>query len=188
MRALSADVVLINTLYERWGGDSSASLDSMHAEISLLRLAASRRVSLQDMLEAHRLPAPEDDYFVQQLASQAIDDVPNTELGLTAENHDSAEAQTAESGDDRLVIAEHQTELEGEKTCVEQPKDLPAVPVDQSITAGSLVCLVCGETFSRLKRHLQQMHQMTDEAYRKRFALPSDYPMTVPRPSIDRAA
>ncbi|TPP06946.1 MucR family transcriptional regulator [Rhizobium glycinendophyticum] len=43
-----------------------------------------------------------------------------------------------------------------------------------------LVCLECGKAFRALKRHLSAQHQLTPEAYRMRWNLPPDYPVTSP--------
>src|SRR5271165_4797603 len=47
----------------------------------------------------------------------------------------------------------------------------PAVPVKKSITPEAVTCLVCGEKFISLKRHLQTAHQLTPREYRDAFRL-----------------
>src|SRR5919106_4080123 len=74
----------------------------------------------------------------------------------------------------------------------EQPKPAmanpePAVPVRRSIQKDHLVCLVCGQRLKTLRRHLNIVHQLTLEAYRERFGLKSDYPMTAPGYSRQRS-
>jgi predicted transcriptional regulator len=56
----------------------------------------------------------------------------------------------------------------------------PAVPIKRSVTPEAVTCLVCGETFKSLKRHLQTAHQMSPRDYREAFKLKSDYPLVAP--------
>ena len=60
---------------------------------------------------------------------------------------------------------------------VEAPK--PAVPVKNSITSNSIVCLEDGREFKSLTRHLRTQYNLSPEDYREKWGLPSDYPMTV---------
>jgi predicted transcriptional regulator len=56
----------------------------------------------------------------------------------------------------------------------------PAVPVKKSITPEAITCLVCGEKFKSLKRHLHSAHQLTPREYREAFKLKNDYPIVAP--------
>jgi predicted transcriptional regulator len=56
----------------------------------------------------------------------------------------------------------------------------PAVPIKKSITPDYLVCLEDGKSFKSLKRHLRTRYDMTPQAYREKWGLPSDYPMVAP--------
>ena len=56
----------------------------------------------------------------------------------------------------------------------------PAVPVKKSVTPEAVTCLICGEKFKSLKRHLQAAHQLTPREYREGFKLKSDYPIVAP--------
>ncbi|MEI8396204.1 MAG: MucR family transcriptional regulator [Rhodospirillaceae bacterium] len=56
----------------------------------------------------------------------------------------------------------------------------PAVSVKKSVQPESITCLECGAGFKMLKRHLAADHDMTPDAYRARWNLPPDYPMTAP--------
>ena len=69
----------------------------------------------------------------------------------------------------------------------EPAKPEPAVPVRRSIQEDHLVCLVCGKQQKTLRRHLDIAHQLTPEAYRERFGLKPDYPMTAPGYSRQRS-
>lgn len=66
-------------------------------------------------------------------------------------------------------------------------KPQPAVPVRRSIQEDHLVCLVCGKRQKTLRRHLAVAHQLTPGTYRELFGLKSDYPMTAPAYSRQRA-
>ena len=56
----------------------------------------------------------------------------------------------------------------------------PAVPIKKSITDDYLICLEDGKKLKMLKRHLKTAYNMTPEAYRERWGLPTDYPMVAP--------
>lgn len=73
-------------------------------------------------------------------------------------------------------------------TAPEQVPLVPAVPVKKSVTSEYIVCLEDGKQFKSLKRHLNAAYGMTPEEYRKRWNLPSDYPMTAPGYSERRSA
>ncbi len=63
----------------------------------------------------------------------------------------------------------------------------PAVPVKRSITPEAITCLVCGEKFKSLKRHLQTAHQMSPGEYRDAFKLKGDYPIVAPAYAAQRS-
>ena len=65
---------------------------------------------------------------------------------------------------------------------------VPAVPIKRSVFPDHVVCLEDGKTFQMLKRHLATDHNMTPEQYRKRWNLPSDYPIVAPNYSGQRSA
>src|SRR6185437_3845468 len=56
----------------------------------------------------------------------------------------------------------------------------PAVLVKASVTNEYLICLEDGKRLKMLKRYLRRRYGMTPEAYRAKWNLPSDYPMTAP--------
>jgi predicted transcriptional regulator len=61
----------------------------------------------------------------------------------------------------------------------ELPMDLvPAVSIRRSVRTNSITCLDCGYEGLMLRRHLTSAHGLTPEAYRQRWSLRSDYPMT----------
>ncbi len=63
----------------------------------------------------------------------------------------------------------------------------PAVTIRKSITPDYLICLEDGKKFKSLRRHLAALG-LTPEQYRKKWNLPSDYPMVAPKYSAERAA
>ena len=64
----------------------------------------------------------------------------------------------------------------------------PAVPLKKSVTPEYIVCLEDGKKLKMLKRHLKTRYDITPEEYRKRWALPEDYPMVAPSYAQQRSA
>ncbi|MGH6828512.1 MAG: MucR family transcriptional regulator [Rhizomicrobium sp.] len=56
----------------------------------------------------------------------------------------------------------------------------PAVSVRKSVTPDYLVCLEDGRKLKMLKRYLRAQYGLSPEAYRAKWNLPADYPMTAP--------
>lgn len=70
----------------------------------------------------------------------------------------------------------------------EEPEELvPAVAIRSSIKPDHLVCLEDGKKLKMLKRHLKTAYNMTPDEYRKRWNLPSDYPMVAPNYAEQRS-
>lgn len=65
---------------------------------------------------------------------------------------------------------------------------VPALPLDQAVTDDKVYCLCCGKGFTMLKRHLKAEHGLTEEEYRKLFALPDSMPLVAPNYSVRKAA
>jgi predicted transcriptional regulator len=63
----------------------------------------------------------------------------------------------------------------------------PAVPIEDSVTDDTVVCLCCGRSFTMLKRHLKAEHGLTEEQYRLKFGLPEDHPLVAPNYSVRKA-
>jgi predicted transcriptional regulator len=63
---------------------------------------------------------------------------------------------------------------------------VPAVPVEQSVTQDYLVCLEDGKQLRMLKRYLMTHFGMTPDDYREKWGLPADYPMAAPSVSEQR--
>jgi len=62
----------------------------------------------------------------------------------------------------------------------EEPRPDPAVSIRASIKPDYIVCLEDGKKLKMLKRHLMTSYKMTPDDYRRRWGLPSDYPMVAP--------
>ncbi len=56
----------------------------------------------------------------------------------------------------------------------------PAVSVAKSVNDDFIVCLEDGKKLKMLKRYLRSNYGLSPEDYRKRWALPADYPMVAP--------
>jgi predicted transcriptional regulator len=65
---------------------------------------------------------------------------------------------------------------------------MPAVPIRRSVKPGYVVCLECGFRAQTLRRHLRMKHGFEPAAYRARWKLASDHPLTAPAYSAGRSA
>jgi len=102
----------------------------------------------------------------------------------------TAEIVSAYLGNNRLDSAEIPAliesifrALEGVKNGTDVPSIVsvsPAVPIESSVTSDYIVCLEDGKRFKSLKRHLRTHYNLSPEEYRKKWDLPSDYPMVAP--------
>lgn len=63
----------------------------------------------------------------------------------------------------------------------------PAVSIKRSVTADYIICLEDGRKLKMLKRHLKTAYNLTPDQYRRRWGLPSDYPMVAPNYAIRRS-
>ena len=66
-------------------------------------------------------------------------------------------------------------------------KPEPAVSIKQSVKPEYIVCLDDGKKLKMLKRHLRTAYNMSPDEYRKKWGLPSDYPMVAPNYSKQRS-
>lgn len=65
---------------------------------------------------------------------------------------------------------------------------VPAVNPKKSITADYIICLEDGQRYKSLKRHIQTSYGLTPDAYRTKWGLPADYPMTAPGYAATRSS
>jgi predicted transcriptional regulator len=81
-----------------------------------------------------------------------------------------------------VIRSVHQTLASlGEQPSAGAPerKTLTAAQIRKSITPGALISFEDGRSYRLLKRHLRTLG-LTPEAYRAKWGLPADYPMTAP--------
>lgn len=64
----------------------------------------------------------------------------------------------------------------------------PAVPVKKSVTPDYIVCLEDGKRLKMLKRYLRSRYNMSPEEYRRKWNLPTDYPIVAPNYAAQRSA
>ena len=79
-----------------------------------------------------------------------------------------------------LIRSVYQTLAELSVNGTPAPRPAPAVPIKKSVTPDYIVCLEDGRQLKMLKRHLRTAYDITPDQYRKRWALPADYPMVAP--------
>jgi predicted transcriptional regulator len=65
---------------------------------------------------------------------------------------------------------------------------VPAVSIKKSVTPDYIICLEDGKQFKSMKRHLASKFGMTPDDYRRKWNLPSDYPMVAAGYSSKRSA
>ena len=75
----------------------------------------------------------------------------------------------------------------GDGVGAEPPRPQPAVSIKQSVKPDYIVCLEDGRKLKMLKRRLRTAFNMTPAEYRKRWDLPSDYPMVAPNYAKQRS-
>ena len=63
----------------------------------------------------------------------------------------------------------------------------PPVPIRKTVTDTHIISLEDGKPYKILKRHLGKLG-LTPDAYRVKWGLPKDYPMTAPAASLRRSA
>jgi predicted transcriptional regulator len=112
---------------------------------------------------------------------------PNTPLKLTSELMSAYVAHNKVPANEvaNLLRAVHHAFL---SLAAGEPDLRPAVPLKASVTNDYLVCLEDGKRLKMLKRYLRSRYGMTPDAYRAKWSLPSDYPMTAPAYAARRSA
>lgn len=63
----------------------------------------------------------------------------------------------------------------------------PSVPIEDSVQDDYIICLEDGKKLKILKRYLKTNFNMTPEQYRRKWNLPSDYPMVAPAYAAQRS-
>ncbi|HJU16919.1 MAG TPA: MucR family transcriptional regulator [Stellaceae bacterium] len=75
----------------------------------------------------------------------------------------------------------------GRSTPPAQEPPKPAVPIRRSVEQDYIVCLECGFRARTLRRHLRTAHGLEPAAYRARWKLSADHPLTAPGYSARRS-
>ena len=119
------------------------------------------------------------------------DDLPSNNLALTTEIVSAYVANnTVAPADLPALIATVLRSLNEagrvEEAAPERPE--PAVPVRKSVGQDFIVCLEDGRKLKLLKPYLQRRYNLTPAEYRRRWGLPSDYPMVAPAYAERRSA
>jgi predicted transcriptional regulator len=70
--------------------------------------------------------------------------------------------------------------IEGAARPAPEAELVPAVPIKRSVFQDYIICLEDGKKLKMLKRHLKTVYGMTPDQYRRRWGLPSNYPMVAP--------
>jgi predicted transcriptional regulator len=88
------------------------------------------------------------------------------------------------------LIGDIHAALQGIGTPAAEPvvKHEPAVSIRKSVTPDYIICLEDGKKFKSLKRHIGVHYNLTPDAYRQKWNLPSDYPMVAPHYAATRSA
>ncbi len=118
----------------------------------------------------------------------------NIDLNLVAEIVSSYVANNSITAEQlgKLITNVHQT-LSGLGTnaaaLASEPEKLaPAVPIRRSVQPDHVVCLECGFRAKIMRRHLRVAHGLDPAAYRARWKLSPDHPLTAPEYSAHRSA
>jgi predicted transcriptional regulator len=69
----------------------------------------------------------------------------------------------------------------------EPERPTASVPIRRSVTRNYVACLECGWRGRVLRRHLQAMHGLGREEYRRRWGLPFDHALVAPAYSESRS-
>jgi predicted transcriptional regulator len=85
-----------------------------------------------------------------------------------------------------LINTVHQSLLTLGKPPEPEPRN-PAVPIRRSVTRDHVVCLECGWRGRILRRHLQAMHGVSTDDYRRRWGLPFAHALIAPAYSERRS-
>ncbi|WP_421916838.1 MucR family transcriptional regulator [Mesorhizobium sp.] len=79
------------------------------------------------------------------------------------------------------------SKLHGPSSPQPEEKSEPAVPIKKSVTPDFIICLEDGKKFKSLKRHIGTHYNLSPDAYRAKWGLPSDYPMVAANYSAARS-
>jgi predicted transcriptional regulator len=86
-----------------------------------------------------------------------------------------------------LIATVHRTLSDLGQSAPEPVALVPAVPIKRSVQHDHVVCLECGFRGHTLRRHLRVAHGLEPAAYRGRWKLSADHPITAPVYSEQRS-
>ncbi|ESX24125.1 MucR family transcriptional regulator [Mesorhizobium sp. LSJC264A00] len=88
------------------------------------------------------------------------------------------------------LIGEIYGALQGIGKAVAEPivKQDPPVSIKKSVSPEFIICMEDGKRFKSLKRHLNVHYKLSPDEYRRKWNLPSDYPMVAPNYAASRSA
>ena len=84
-----------------------------------------------------------------------------------------------------LITTVHEALQKPDQAALSPPE--PAVPIKKSVEHDYVICLEDGRKLKMLKRHLRDSYDMSPDEYRRRWGLPSDYPMVAPEYAARRS-
>lgn len=93
----------------------------------------------------------------------------------------------SDSGRQLGRLTEAGLDLRGQEMEQKQFPALPVVPVDEAVRDDKVFCLCCGRGFTMLKRHLKAEHGLTEDEYRRIYALSDKVPLVAPNYSARKA-
>ncbi len=85
----------------------------------------------------------------------------------------------------QLIRTVHEALESSDQAASSEPE--PAVPIKRSVKRNYVICLEDGKKLKMLKRHLRNAFDMSPNEYRRKWGLPSDYPMVAPSYSARRS-
>lgn len=116
------------------------------------------------------------DPFEQAGDANAIPDLTTEIVSAYVSNNNIPPAQLPE-----LIVSV--SSALGQLSRPEEPQpepQKPAVPIRRSVKPDEITCLECGKKFKSIRRHLTSAHGLEPNAYRQKWGLARDYPMTAP--------
>lgn len=96
--------------------------------------------------------------------------------------HASSTSMTKEEilAEIREVYATLSALEKGEEVALEeaaQEESAPAISKRKAFGKNQIFCMICGKSFTTLKRHLAAAHEMTAKEYRTQFDIPAGTPL-----------
>jgi predicted transcriptional regulator len=73
-----------------------------------------------------------------------------------------------------------------ESPTAEEPSRLQKINLKKYFKDDKVICAICNQGFTSLKRHLKTAHQMTDKEYRAQFGIPKTQSLVAKKYSEER--